>query len=159
MWKDFGKLIKLLYQACYNLLAQLIATLMHYPCTVSLTSLANWSALSRAHCANHVKVITEQIRSYISMGILLMWLQRFYLMYHDMYLYSLDYNNYDCAIILILVKAYIIQLLHKTCYIATWKFSRDPIFKCYLWFFVISQSWGIVSISNWLSQYSNHLDI
>ena len=28
----------------FNFMAQLIATLIHYPCTVTLTTLADWSA-------------------------------------------------------------------------------------------------------------------
>ena len=40
------------------LLAQLIATLIHYPCTVALTALADWSALIfyRDSFANHMHV-------------------------------------------------------------------------------------------------------
>ena len=38
------------------ILAQLIATLIHYPCTVALPGLADWSAfLYRAGFANYVK--------------------------------------------------------------------------------------------------------
>ena len=43
------------YLAHSILLAQLIATLIHYPCTVALTGLADWSAFSRAGFANHVR--------------------------------------------------------------------------------------------------------
>ena len=44
MWLDIGRPTKLSHLAYSILLAQLIATLIHYPCTVALTGLADWSA-------------------------------------------------------------------------------------------------------------------
>ena len=41
---DIGKPTKLSHLAYSILLAQLIATLIHYPCTVALAGLADWSA-------------------------------------------------------------------------------------------------------------------
>ena len=42
------------------LLAQLIATLIHYPCTVALPGLADWSAFLERVFANHVKLLLRQ---------------------------------------------------------------------------------------------------
>ena len=45
------------------LLVQLIATLIHYPCTVALIGLADWSAFLELVLPNHVKsrVTTEKM--------------------------------------------------------------------------------------------------
>ena len=44
MWLDIGKPTKLSHLPYSVLLAQLIATLIHYPCTVVLMGLVDWSA-------------------------------------------------------------------------------------------------------------------
>ena len=41
---DFGKPTKMSHFANYTFLAQLIATFIHYPCTVAIPGLAAWSA-------------------------------------------------------------------------------------------------------------------
>ena len=48
MWKDYGKSVETSHLAYSILLPQLIATLIHYPCTVALPGLAAWSAFSKA---------------------------------------------------------------------------------------------------------------
>ena len=44
MWLDFGKPTEMSHLANCTFLAQLIATLIHYPCTVVIPGLAAWSA-------------------------------------------------------------------------------------------------------------------
>ena len=44
MWLNFGKVTKLSHWASSIWLLHVIATLTHYPCTVSLSSLTNYSA-------------------------------------------------------------------------------------------------------------------
>ena len=59
MWLDFGKLIEMWYLTYSILFPQLIAMLIHYPCTVALPSLADWmSAFLDLECIcfdDHVK--------------------------------------------------------------------------------------------------------
>ena len=55
LWLDFRKTAKLSHWVCSILLAQLIATLIHYPFTVPLPGLSDWSAfLYRASFADLV---------------------------------------------------------------------------------------------------------
>ena len=44
MWLNFGKPTEMSHLANFTFLAQLIATLIHYPCTVAIPGLAAWSA-------------------------------------------------------------------------------------------------------------------
>ena len=55
-WTNFGKPTKLSHMANSGLSLHLIATLMHYPCTVSLPAIASWPAFLEQNFAERYRV-------------------------------------------------------------------------------------------------------